>query len=110
MNLRNHDLSSLRSIKEFIDKNIAAHFTLDDLARKAGINKDKLTKGFKQEYKKTVFAYLREARLCKAKELLENSPLSEPVIAKRTGFKSVKGFINAFKKKYNCLPHTLRKK
>src|SRR5258708_40046925 len=109
MNLRSHDLACLSAIKEFIDKNISATFTLEDLAKDAGINKEKLTTGFKQVYGKTVFTYLREERLRKAKELLETSRLSETVIAKRTGFKSVKGFINAFKKKYKRLPHTLRK-
>ena len=109
MNLTINDLACLSLVEDLITKNIGKYFTIAILSHLAGINEDKLKKGFKQVYGYPVFMYWRIKKLELAKNLLEETKLPEAAIAKRIGFKSLPSFIKAFKKTYDRLPNTFRK-
>jgi AraC-like DNA-binding protein len=81
---------------------------LKDLALQMGTNEFKLKYGFKQLYGTTIFKFLVQERLRKAKTLIQYTSLSIKTIAHMTGFKSIPHFSRAFKEKYGKSPSDLR--
>jgi len=78
------------------------------LARKVGTNDFKLKKGFKQMFGLSIFAYVQNIRLDKAKELLLETNYSITEIAYMTGYNHLRNFSSAFKKHFGYEPTTLR--
>ena len=83
--------------------------SLKELALQMGTNEYKLKYGFKQLYGTTIFRFLIQERLRKAKTLIQYSKLTLKQIAKMTGFKSITHFSRAFKEKYGVSPSELRR-
>lgn len=79
------------------------------LARKIGINDFKLKKGFRQLYGCSVFDYLVQVKMEKAKILLEETTLPIADIAYMTGYSDPPNFTAAFKRIYGIKPMDLRK-
>jgi len=109
LNLRQYDLTCLRKSKELLNKNLQKKYTISDLSSVIGMSETKLKKGFKQVYGITIGAYVRQAKLNKAKELLEQTKHSESVIARTVGYTSFPSFVKAFTKHFNEHPHSVRK-
>ena len=107
--LRQYDLTCLHKARELLIKDFQKKHSIPELASQVGINEYKLKHGFKQIFGMPVMTYLRTERLKQAKTLLEETNLTEAGISKKVGFKSASSFINAFKKEFGVLPHTLRK-
>jgi AraC family transcriptional regulator, transcriptional activator of the genes for pyochelin and ferripyochelin receptors len=78
--------------------------SLHDLARQAGINHNKLKRGFREVFGTTVFGCLREYRLEKARQLLYNGQLSVTTVANRVGYANTGHFAAAFKRKFGINP------
>jgi AraC-like DNA-binding protein len=97
------DLAKLEHAKRLLEQNITYNFSLIELARKIGLNDFKLKKGFKATYGFTVFGYLTELRMEKAKELLIGGSLVNEV-ASAVGYKNPQHFTAVFKKRYKVLP------
>ena len=83
--------------------------TLVELSHKVGINDFKLKKGFKQLYGTTVYEFLVDARMEKAKLLLLETETSIHEIAFVTGYKNLSSFITAFKKKMGYSPGSYKR-
>jgi AraC-like DNA-binding protein len=81
---------------------------LHELARQMGTNEYKLKYGFKQMYGTTIFRFLTQERLRKAKTLIQYSTLTIKQVAQMTGFKSKTHFSRAFKDKYGLTPTAMR--
>jgi AraC-like DNA-binding protein len=97
------DLPKLEQAKRLLESSIESNFSLIEIARKIGLNDFKLKKGFKATYGFTVFGYLTELRMAKAKELLlKGLPVSE--VADTVGYKNPQYFTSKFKKRFNVLP------
>jgi AraC-like DNA-binding protein len=109
LNLRTYDLTCLHKARELLIKDLQKKHSIPELASRVAINEYKLKHGFRQVFGMPVITFLRIERLKRAKTLLEETDLNETAISKAVGFKNVGSFINAFKKKYSCLPHTIRK-
>jgi AraC-like DNA-binding protein len=109
LNLRQYDLTCLHKARDLLIKDLQKKHSIPELASQVGINEYKLKHGFKQVFGMPVITYLRAERLKRAKTLLEETNLSETAISKAVGFKNTGSFINAFKKEFGFLPHTLRK-
>ncbi|WP_146032831.1 AraC family transcriptional regulator, partial [Arenibacter sp. NBRC 103722] len=73
-------------------------------------NEFKLKYGFKELYGTTVFKYLVQERLRKAKTLVQYTQLNFKSIAKMVGFKSVPHFSRTFSEQYGYSPKIFRKK
>lgn len=82
---------------------------LTALSRLAGINRNKLNHGFKQLYGKTAFNVLRDARLSKARTLLQQSDLSLTEVAFSVGYNSQANFTKAFHRHFGQTPKTVRR-
>ncbi|HYE53969.1 MAG TPA: AraC family transcriptional regulator [Chitinophagaceae bacterium] len=102
--LRPYDLEKIREAHDYLLRNMDNPCTLIELSHKVGINDFKLKKGFKQVYGTTVYEFLVDARMEKAKVLLMETDTSIHEIAFITGYKNLSSFITAFKKKVGYSP------
>lgn len=108
--LSQKDIRMIRGVHDMIVNNLDHDLPkLKDLALQMGTNEFKLKYGFKQLYGTTVFKFLTQERLRKAKTLTIHTSLSLKTIAHMTGFKSIPHFSRAFKEKYGHPPSSLRK-
>jgi AraC-like DNA-binding protein len=78
--------------------------TLPELARIAGINEFKLKNAFKEVFGTTVFGYLSDERLERAKFALAEGKKSATDVAFELGYSSLQHFSAAFKKKFGVAP------
>jgi AraC-like DNA-binding protein len=104
MNIKVSDLVKVKQVAAILEKEYKYHYTHQQLALKVGTNESHLRVTFKQAYTITINAYLREIRVTKAKELLENTEWPLHTIATHIGFKDASIFIKNFKKSTNLTP------
>lgn len=98
------ELSKIKNIENILRNNIAEVPSLIELADIASISHTKLNRLFKSVYGNTVFCYLRELRLMKAKEMLDAKSLSITEISFETGWSSPSHFSREFKDKFGLSP------
>jgi AraC-like DNA-binding protein len=82
--------------------------SLPELSRIAGLNTFKLKNGFKEVFNTTVYGYLNDVRLNRAKEQLQ-AGISIKEIAIQLGYTSVQHFSKAYRKKFGIPPGQSRK-
>src|SRR6185437_10904903 len=102
------DIAPIKRAAEVLEKDITRPYPLAVLAREVGINTFKLSTGFKQVYKLTVFQFRLKLRLSLAVQLLENTDFSIKQIAFKTGFDSRDSMARAFKQKLGRTPSQWR--
>ncbi len=108
--LRSTELKQINSISSLIEGNISDVPTVENLARQAGLNINKLQEGFKKLYGTTVNNYVQKTRLDTAYSLLTKTDLSISEIVNAIGLSSKSYFSKIFKEKYNISPSDFRKK
>jgi AraC-like DNA-binding protein len=84
--------------------------TLLDLSHTIGLNDFKLKRGFKQLYGVTIFEFLIQARMEKARQLLQNADMTVHAVAIAVGYKNISSFTVAYKKKFGQLPSEVKNK
>ena len=82
--------------------------SLDQLGRQAGINRNKLNRGFRLLYGDSVFNVLRKLRLARAWHLLLATKLSLVEIAFSVGYSSQSNFTTAFRQQWGKTPKAVR--
>ncbi|WP_162618524.1 helix-turn-helix domain-containing protein [Pedobacter yulinensis] len=102
------DAEKLWQARLHMEQHLQAPPSLFELARLIGLNDYKLKRDFKKLFGTTVFGYLYEKRMEKAKALLEQERLPVGEIAYLVGYKNPQHFTAAFKKKFGCLPRGFR--
>lgn len=107
--LRPYDIERINEAHDYLLNHMENPGTLIDLSRKVGINYFKLKKGFKQLYGTTMYDFLIDARMEKAKILLLETEISIDEIACMTGYQTLSSFITAFKKKNGYSPGSFKK-
>jgi TolB-like protein/AraC-like DNA-binding protein len=85
------------------------HFSVEDLARHAGLSRSMLHRKLIKLTGKSASDLITEKRLMKAKELLENDVATASEIAYRVGFNSPSYFNKVFKDYYQVSPGEVRK-
>src|SRR5699024_10711074 len=98
------EIQQVQSLVEEIKQNPSYNYSVDYLARKAGISVPKLQTGFKELHQMTVANFIRDIRLQKSEELLKSSDMNVSQIVYSIGFSSRSYFSRIFKGKYNCSP------
>ncbi|MBQ7821851.1 MAG: AraC family transcriptional regulator [Clostridia bacterium] len=101
--------SEMRSVKEYIDRNIYGKIKLSDAASQIYRSKDYVIKEFAAEYGRTPYEYALERKIEIARELLANTTLPISVIAERLGYSDQHYFSNLFKKRCNVTPSQYRR-
>lgn len=95
--------------KEIILSRLNNPSTIPELSLEVGINQCYLKKGFKEVFGITVYDFVQEQRMLKAKLLLSSTDLTVSQIADQIGFSSLSNFSSSFKKHTGVFPSELQK-
>ena len=106
LRLTRRDVACLQDVQRLLATSHVAP-SLDELARRVGLNRRKLALGFKQIYGVTIGAWHRDRRLAEARELLERGGISIGCAAGLAGYSDAGSFSKAFRARYGCLPSDL---
>ena len=104
------DSRRLVQAQRLIATRFSERLTLNTIGRACGLNRTKLTTGFRELFNHTVAAALSEARLNWAAEELRSRRVSISQIAYASGYLSHASFTRAFSKHYGIAPKDWRKK
>ena len=104
-----HDEITLRAAMRLIRDQLGSLPSLEEIARKVGTHDKRLSAIFRQHLDTTVFAWIREERLRKGRELLAETSLGLQDIAESVGFRSACNFITAFRERMGVTPNQFRK-
>lgn len=96
----------LKIIEEKYDKNI----TLDEITKEVAVSKNYFCHLFKKEMGMSLWSYLTQVRLDKAKELLKNTDMKTYEIAFKVGYDNPSYFSKIFKKIESMTPNEYREK
>jgi two-component system response regulator YesN len=89
------EVQKLGNAKAYIDNNLEAKLTIALLAKEFHIGTTRLKQGFRKYFKRTVYGYILEQRMEKAKQLLK-AGMQVQQVATDTGY-SLTGFSKTFK-------------
>lgn len=103
-NIKEADIQKMNKVKDIILKDVKQNFLLKRLANEVGTNEFTLKKNFKTVFGTSVFKYINEAKMQKAKSLIAEQNLTITHIAELVGYKNATHFTTAFKKKYGIVP------
>lgn len=98
------DMKRIALARSVMCAHLESNLTLDELARKVGINRTKLAFGFRATYGASVQAFWRDAKLDRARQLLRDgeTPVSE--VAFSLGYSEVSSFTRAFTRRFGISP------
>jgi AraC family transcriptional regulator len=99
----------LRRVDDLIAAEPGAGPTLAALAATTGYSKSQFVRLFRRATGTSPHRYVLDARLRRARRLIETSPLSLAAIAFETGFASQSHLTNAFVRHFGCTPGTARR-
>jgi len=106
--IKPYDLNCIMQAAELIENNMTSPPSLYELARKVGINDNKLKKLFKVVFNNTVYGHLNKRRMQYASELLIKGELSVQEVAQVIGFKHVGYFSKLFRETYSLSPRVFK--
>lgn len=92
-----------------IEKDLRQHYSIVSLAAYSGINRQKLTTGFKSLFGQTIYTYYQHKRMQLAQTLLVTSDLPIKLVSK-AGYGNTSNFSIAFRKFYGITPAQMRRK
>ena len=100
---------SIEAAAEILSTNPAEKLSLPALSHRVGLNRNKITAGFRDRYGVTSTEFARETRLTHARRLIADSrqPMSE--IATMTGFTSQSSFSRAYRTRFGLSPREERR-
>jgi AraC family transcriptional activator of pyochelin receptor len=102
------DLERIRKAQAILGRDLEHPPRLSELALQVGTNHNRLSMGFRQFCGTTVFGYLRQLRLEKAKVLIEQEGANVTEAALRVGYNSLPSFSKAFSRYFGLNPAQCR--
>jgi len=105
---RNPDEVMVTAVIRLISEQLVSPPTLVDIARKVGTYEKKLTQIFREQTGLTVFAFIREERIRRARQLLAETDLDVQDIADHVGFQNAANFATAFRERLGMTPSAYR--
>ncbi len=102
-------ITKIKNAKEIIIEEMNNPPSLDELAKKVGLNIKKLKNDFKEFYGVPVFTFLLNYKMELAKKLLQEQQLNVNEVALNLGYSNSSHFIAAFKRKYGITPKQFAK-
>jgi len=106
--LSERDAARLAAARRLVDERWQEKLTLDGIARACGLNRAKLTRGFRQAFGSTVADAIADRRLQGAHRLLLATDLPVSSIGYRCGYSNNASFTRAFSRRYGVAPTRLR--
>ncbi len=107
--LTQEELQRVMAAKAIITNDLAIHIPIVELARQVGTNESYLKKHFKIVTGQTIYSFLLEKRMKKARLLLTQEQVSLQEVSKLTGYKRKHHFLDAFKRYFDIAPSSLKK-
>ena len=95
-------------VARYMEINYGERFYQQEYADRFHLNKDYMSRHFREAYGVGMVTYLNEIRIRKAKELLNTTEMQIQEIADQVGFSDVKYFSQQFKKFAGCTPTVYR--
>jgi AraC-like DNA-binding protein len=103
------DVATLESVRELLGQRFADPPTLAQLSRRTGINRTKLTQGFRHLFNETILDYCHRMRMQRARELLlDGLPVGS--VAADVGYEHHSSFAQAFRSYFGFPPMELRRR
>ncbi|MBO1114390.1 helix-turn-helix transcriptional regulator [Bordetella petrii] len=102
--MRQRERARMEQVRDLLDSGQADTLTLEQIARHACVSANTLQRHFRAAWGKTVFAYLRDARLARARLALERDAVSVAQAAWIAGYSSPANFATAFRQQYGMPP------
>ncbi len=102
--LRNEDEEALEAAAEFLETNLNYPHSISHLSRQVYLNEFKLKKGFRERYKTTVFGYLRQKRMERARDLMSEKKQTVIETANAVGYSNPSHFSRAFRSVFGVNP------
>ncbi len=102
--LRDENEDALMAAAQFLEENLSEGHSLTALSRRVRINEFKLKKGFREQFNTTVFGYLRQKRMERARELLSRNEWTVLEVANAVGYSNPSHFTRAFRETFGQNP------
>ena len=106
--LRPNDYRRLQHIREFIEARIDEALTLEVIAQEAGMSVNTLQRLFRAALGITVFEYVRNQKLMRARDALEREGITIAEAAYLAGYSSASNFATAFRRFFGLAPSNVR--
>ncbi|WP_163101967.1 response regulator transcription factor [Peribacillus alkalitolerans] len=106
--VQNEEKNHMQKIEEYLKLHYQQDINLQDIADRFFLNKEYISRKFKQAFNETLTDYLTNIRIEKAKELLQNPNLKIYEIAYQIGYQNEKYFSKVFKKLMGITPNEYR--
>ncbi|MET6997950.1 helix-turn-helix domain-containing protein [Chitinophaga defluvii] len=106
--LRKSEVERMQEVRNIILNNLSNPCSLIDLAHQVGTNEYNLKRAFKEVFGTTVFSYLNQAKMEKAKSLLISEELNVTQVADIMGYNDATNFTAAFKKHFGITPGKIK--
>lgn len=100
--------NNMQKIEEYLRHHFQEDINLQDIADRFYLNRDYISRKFKQEFNETITDYLTKIRIENAKELLGNPNKKIYEIAYQVGYQNEKYFSKVFKKQTRITPNEYR--
>jgi len=107
--LTESDIARIAAARRIVDTRWHEKLTIDDIAKSCGVNRDKLTRGFRELYQCSVAEALSERRLRQARQMLAASDLPVASIGYRCGYLNNASFTRAFSRRFGMAPTAMRR-
>jgi len=101
--------SQLRRVRDVVEQRLDRDLSLEDLAAAAGLSRAHFARSFRVATGQTPYAYLRERRVARARDLLAGSARPVVEIAGLTGFRSQSHLGRVFKNATGLTPAEYRR-
>ena len=109
LRLDHAEIARVHEAHDRLVRDLADPPPLKTLCRQHGLNLNKLQHGFHRLYGQSVYGYLREYRLQRARQLLEAAEMNVSQVAWNVGYVNVSHFTRAYKRRFGLLPkHVLQ--
>lgn len=105
----NRDLSVIKTMVQFVQKNYAKKITLSDISRSGSVGESKCYKLFLKYFSQSPIVYLTQYRLNKSIDLLRTTDMPVIEIALSVGFSGASYYSETFRKWMNKSPTEFRK-
>jgi DNA-binding response OmpR family regulator len=104
------EVARLYRARQLLRERLAQPPTLNELAQLLGTNQPRLSRGFRALFGTTVFGFIREARLQRARELLIETSWPVKSIALEVGYRNTGDLTRGIKERFGMTPSELRER
>ncbi len=102
--LREYDHDSVAAAAAYLEANLSEDHSLAAISRQVSLNEFKLKKGFRERFGKTVFGYLRQKRMERAREILRTRSTTILEVANIVGSTNPSHFSRASRESFGINP------